>query len=204
MQQATSPKRDDGNPTDSVTDAERLLLMDEYKINVDLWKHDDTLRQQRTGNLLVFNAALLTGLGVATGLKPPLIYLAAVALFFSLIGVKLCSIWDRVHLRNAQYSRFRRFQLRSIEARLPALTTFRHTQQAFDKGAEVVSVTTTEVFTVAESATASSILSEGELPRLWRAVWSVAGTLAVLLLGFFLYAVLAKQWDLVGVLAGYR
>jgi hypothetical protein len=64
---------------------EQARLLAEYQANVDLWKHDDTLRQERVGNFLNVNAALLAAVGVAAGLKPPLKYIGGVGL--------LCAVW---------------------------------------------------------------------------------------------------------------
>src|SRR3990172_6983783 len=95
------------------TELEQSRFLAEYLANVELWKHDDTLRQQRTGNFLSVNTALVAALAVVASLKPPVQYIGSIGLLFAAFGILLCVIWHVVQVRNAEYIRFRRFQLRS-------------------------------------------------------------------------------------------
>ena len=160
-------------PTDPPVKRDELLA--EYEANVALWQHDDSLRQQRNGTFLTVNTVLLTALAAVTALQAPIPYVGAIALVFSVFGVIVCRVWHVVQLRNAEYVRFRRYQLRSIEARLPGLTTFRNTYDAFYQGAEVKFPETGESFRVSTTAQRRSTLSEGLLPVLIGVFWSIIG-----------------------------
>ncbi len=160
-------------PGDESVDCHVLLA--EYEANVALWQHDDSLRQQRSGTFLTVNTVLLTALGALTALQAPLRYVGVLALVFSVFGMIVCRVWHVVQLRNAEYIRFRRYQLRSIEARLPELTTFTNTYDAFYKGAEVKFPATGDSFRVEMKAQRRSTLSEGLLPVLIGVFWSIVG-----------------------------
>jgi hypothetical protein len=114
-------------------DLMQTRLLAEYQANIDLWQHDDDLRQHRAGNFLTINTVLGAVLGTVVTLKPGAALLPWVVVSFALFGVILSIVWGAIHLRNAAYIRFRRFQLRSIEATLGGLTTFNNTYQAFYK-----------------------------------------------------------------------
>jgi hypothetical protein len=86
----------------------------------------------------------------------------------------ICGIWDRVQRRNAEYIRFRRHQLRSIEARLPELATFNNTHLAFERGESIHFRGIDESFALKRSARRSSTLTEGVLPRALIALWLLA------------------------------
>jgi len=40
----------------------RQNLLEEYQANVEMWKHDDNVRQQRARNFLTVNTLLILGL----------------------------------------------------------------------------------------------------------------------------------------------
>jgi hypothetical protein len=60
---------------------------------------------------------LLSALAAVIALGAPLRYLGVIAVVFSAFGATVCRVWHVTRARNAEYVRFRRFQLRSIEAR---------------------------------------------------------------------------------------
>jgi hypothetical protein len=161
---------------------EQTRLIAEYQANVALWEHDDTLRQQRIGNFLGVNAALLAAVGVAAGLKPPLKYIGGVGILFALFGLVLCVIWERVQTRNAEYIRFRRFQLRSIESRLSGLSTFQNVHRAFYECQPVTFESLAQQFAVKRSAHVASTISEGHLPKLIGGVWFLTALVSAVLL----------------------
>jgi len=112
---------------DKISDQEASQLMLEYQVNVALWQHDDNLRQQRNGTFLNMNSLLLVALGALITLNndnKDITSLALYAVVLAIFGLPVCIIWYRVQLRNADYIKFRRYQLRSIEAQLGTLTTF--------------------------------------------------------------------------------
>jgi len=115
----------------NLTELEQSRFLAEYQANVDLWKHDDTLRQQRSGNFLSVNTALVAALGVVVSLEPPIEYIGGIGLLFAVFGILLCVMWHLVQVRNAEYVRFRRFQLRFIESKLTGLSTFQNIFRAF-------------------------------------------------------------------------
>ena len=102
----------------SDTDERRELLLEEYRITVDLSKHDDTLRQQRIANFLTVNTVLVAVVGVGLSTEPPdavaIVLLAVIAAF----GVAVASVWATVQFRNTEYIRLRRHQLRQLEVSL--------------------------------------------------------------------------------------
>ena len=140
-----------------------------------LWQHDDMLRQQRTATFLAINAALLTALAAMTALKTPLLYVGITMSVLSLFGISTCFVWKAVHRRNREFMRFRRLQLASIEARLPGLTTFRHTLEAFERGGSITFPATGVRFAVAEDARTGSAATEEQLPVLLGVLWLTVG-----------------------------
>jgi len=75
-------------------------LMAEYQVNVALWQHDDSLRQQRNGNFLTVNTVLLAALGALSALQAPLPYLGAIGVAFGVFGAIVCRVWHVVQVRN--------------------------------------------------------------------------------------------------------
>ncbi len=151
-------------------------LLAEYEANVSLWQHDDMLRQQRTANFLVINTGLVTVVGIVAGFKPPTLYLGAIVAFFAIFGLLLCLIWNAVQKRNAEYIRFRRLQLREIEAQLPDMRTFQNIYRAFYQS-QTIQCGDTE-FAVNRAARTSSTFSEGRLPMFIGGFWLVAVAIA--------------------------
>lgn len=165
-----------------MTDDRTSRLLAEYQANVELWKHDDSLRQQRIGNFLTVNTILLVTITAIVGLKPPWDYVAATWLLISVFGLLVCRMWYRVHVRNAEYVRFRRFQLRSIEAELTELTTFTNTYDAFYEYKPVDFPKLEDRFELDEQAKRSSTLSESVLPQLLGGFWTAVLLIAVVVL----------------------
>jgi hypothetical protein len=174
------------NATDSkmpaMDELEQERFLAEYQANVELWKHDDTLRQQRVGNFLSVNAALVAALGIVTSLKPSPQYTGGVGLLFAAFGFLLCIIWQRVQVRNAEYIRFRRFQLRSIESKLPGLSTFQNVYSAFYNYQPIAFESPIGKFTVSTAARKPSTLLEGLLPFLIGGFWFATAIVAVIFL----------------------
>ena len=161
---------------------EQTKLLVEYQANVELWKHDDMLRQQRNSNFLAVNTILLVGLGAVIGLKPPLQYLGAIDILFSIFGLFLCVIWNKVQVRNSEYVRFRRFQLQHIESKLHNVDTFTNTYKAFYNNEDIDYGKNIEPFKLSSKAKKRSTLSEGLLPILLGWLWGVAGLVGIFLM----------------------
>jgi len=90
-------------------------LIQEYQANVELWKHDDNLRQQRNSTFLSMNTIMLVALGTFLNIAPNITNAAISGFLISLFGLPICFMWNTVQERNSEYIRFRRFMLRSLE-----------------------------------------------------------------------------------------
>lgn len=163
---------------------ERLLL-EEYRLNVELMIHDDKLRQQRISNFLTANSLLALALGAflsnPAGIKGFSIEMGMILL--SLFGLGLSLLWHFIQARNSEYIRFRRLQLRSLEARLGYLTTFRRTYTGLNQHQAVDFEELGETFCISDPAKASSTYREGSLPLIIIGFWGV-----VLLKGLLMLA----------------
>ncbi len=149
------------------------LLLAEYKANVDLWKHDDDLRQKRTATFLTVNLFLF-GI-VAFVVKEAAIAKAGivVATFFAgAFGVLTSAIWLVILLRSHQYLSFRRRQLAEIEAKLGTVNTFTNQYRAITRG-EPLQFLHSEggSFKVPWIATISSSTLEALLPPAMIFIW---------------------------------
>lgn len=168
-------------------------LINEYQVNVELWKHDDNLRQQRNNTFLTINTILLVALGSLITLGNPeskdvASNEALMAALISIFGLPVCYIWNRVQVRNGEYIRFRRYQLRSIEARLTGFSTFANQSKAMDRQEEVDFQGINDKFRISKAATRSSTRLEGSLPSV------IAGFWLLILLGSLL--ILSGIWTI--------
>ena len=159
----------------------RQNLVSEYQSNIELWKHDDTLRQQRAANFLTLNTILVASGAAIASLNPKLQHVGLVLAAFGIIGCAINFIWNTVSERNSEYIRFRRFQLRSIEAQLEGMTTFKNTYRAFYETKPVKFDQDLPAFEIAQKAKQRSTLSEAMLPRLMLVFWIAVGTMGLLL-----------------------
>ncbi|OGO35160.1 MAG: hypothetical protein A2W35_13505 [Chloroflexi bacterium RBG_16_57_11] len=161
-------------------------LVVEYQVNVDLWKHDDDLRQQRNHTFLTMNTVLLVALGSLITLGDTLGDKALMAILISIFGLPVCYIWNRVQARNGEYIRFRRYQLRSIEARLPGFSTFGNQHLAMDLHKQIGFEGIAEKFEISKSGAGSSTRLEGFLPGVIAGFWLLIllGGLMIILSGW--------------------
>jgi hypothetical protein len=146
-------------------------LITEYQVNVELWKHDDELRQQRNNTFLTMNTILLVALGSLITLGNTASNEALMAVLISIFGLPVCYIWNRVQVRNSEYIRFRRYQLRSIEARLPGFSTFANQSEAMDRHEEIEFQGISATFKITKPAARSSTRLEGLLPSVIAGFW---------------------------------
>jgi len=164
-------------------DEDEKRLVDEYNMNIELWKHDDNLRQLRNNNFLSVNALFVVALGTYISLRPPEVNLAAAMILLAVLCTPITWVWSRMQFRNAEYIRFRRMQLLSIESRLRGLSTFKNTWAIFYGHQTVKFLETGDEFTVSKRGSRSSTQVENNLPLFILAFW-----LAVLAAGVILLA----------------
>ena len=175
-----------GKKDEQLSEREEERLLNEYQVNVEMWKHDDLIRQSRTGNFLTINTILLVALSAIFSVGQSLIGIAVSGILFSFFGLAICWVWWNVLVRNHAYVYFRRFQLRSIESRLPGMTTFGNVYQAFYKNEEVSFVGIDETFIPAQKAKTSSTLMENRLPQIISVFWVIVLLAGATILFFLL------------------
>jgi len=144
------------------------------------------LRQLRNNNILSVNALLVITLGTYVSLRPPDLNLAAAMILLGALCVPVCWVWSRIQLRNAEYIRFRRSQLLSIEKRLPGLSTFQNTWSAFYKNETVRFIGNGDSSTVSKGAAKSSTRAENGMLLFILGFWVAILTAGVLLLALTL------------------
>lgn len=153
-------------------------LMAEYKVNVDLWKHDDDIRAKRATSFLAFNAVLFGVLSFA--LKEPSFggsFGVLVAVLSASIAVPMCLVWLRMQARNAAYLKIKRLRLAEIEATLGMDGTFAKQHTALVEHKEVqfsLGSNGLVSYLVPRSARASSAMAESVLPWCLAAMWVAA------------------------------
>ena len=152
---------------------EELALLEEYKANIALWIHDDTLRQQRTSNFLTTNTVLLVALSTLLNIKHDTISLAFTAVLISIFGLLISFIWLSILYRNAEYIKFRRFQLMHLENKMPVMSTFTNTYLALYKHKPIEYKDINQTFRIDKKGKQNSTFSEGKLPKLIIAFWAI-------------------------------
>jgi hypothetical protein len=157
-----------------LTDNQEILLA-EYKANVDLWQHDDNLRQKRTTTFLAVNLALF-GI-VAFVIKESALvgeWTTIASGSAVMFGIVICVVWFLVQARSEQYLRFRRRQLAEIEGKLGASDTFTKQYAAISLGEPVTFVHSKEGPFIRTNVTSvSSSKLEAVLPLAMILVWII-------------------------------
>lgn len=146
-------------------------LLAEYEANIELWKHDDNTRMQRNGIFLSVNTLLTVALGTLITISPSIWSAAATACLISVFGLPICVMWYRILLRAGEYVRFRRFQLRAIEAQLQDVTTIRNQWRALNEYETVSFNGIEDTFTIKRSAKCSVTAIENRLPLVVTGFW---------------------------------
>jgi len=146
-------------------------LLTEYQANIDLWQHDDTTRAQRDGTFLSVNTLLFVALGTLITFRPSVWGVAAIACLVAAFGFPLCIMWYYMLVRGGEYVRFRRFQLRSIEAQLGDVTTITNQWKALDEFQTVSFRDIEDKFTIKSSAKHSVTLVENRIPLVVAVFW---------------------------------
>ena len=111
--------------------------IEEYKINIDMWKHYDNLRQEKNKTFLTANTILVATLGflLKDGISTTSDMLIPSAVSF--LGATVCILWFFLQSRNAKYIRYHIFQTQELEkAKLPEYSTFRLQQKTIIDGHE--------------------------------------------------------------------
>jgi len=176
-------------------------FLEEYKANVELWKHDDNLRQQRTSNFLTTNTILLVALSTLLNIKHDTISLSISAILISIFGLLISFIWLSILKRNALYIKFRRLQLKYLESMMPPMSTFTNTYAAFYENKSIDFKGIDEVFSVPKEGQKSSTMSEGNLPKLIIAFWILVFIAGLIVLGISLIASPVKWYFLQNMLS---
>ena len=157
------------------------LLKLEYEINVDLWKHDDWVRERRIANYLTVNTILLIALSAVISLGLTYNYISLISILFSSFGILFCVIWKRLLMRNSQYILFRRLQLLSIESRMPGITTFTNTYDALYRFKEITFKGIDEKFKIDKRCKKRSGVSEELLPVYLALFWGIVLLISTLI-----------------------
>ena len=105
----------------------------EYNANLSIFFHADSIRQSRMNGFLSMNAFLLAGVGLASngnmGEASQIL-----VLIVCLVGLIVSRAMKLSQSRNDEFLKFRRYQLRDLEAKMKGVMTFSNSKQAFDEG----------------------------------------------------------------------
>ena len=99
------------------------MWLHEYSANIELWKHDDTLRQQRHTTFITVETIIMTIVAAVVSLREADKFAFVTISLFCLVGFALSFVWAKIQIRNGAYVRFRRYQLRRIEKHLNHVVT---------------------------------------------------------------------------------
>jgi hypothetical protein len=151
-------------------------LRDELHLNLDLWKHEEGLRQQRNTVLLGTNAFLAVAASAVISARPPLGIAVAIGLVLAGFGLLICWIWHRLQQRHVVYADFRRKQLRELAAEL-GYETWEHQWEALrappDPPPVAIEFPLTGGRFTPRHSEGSAIVTESLLPRAIAAAWAL-------------------------------
>jgi hypothetical protein len=134
MSDSTPPKKD----------PQKEEAYREYQVNLEMWRHYDNLRQDKSKTFLTAQTILIGVSGIvirSQGLDSPLLLLGFI-LAVSFVGFGSSMLWFLLLYRNAGYIQFHRMRVKELEAgRLKELepgteihfTTFTTKWSEFDK-----------------------------------------------------------------------
>ena len=109
--------------------------LEEYKINIEMWKHYDNLRQEKNKTFLTVNTILVATLGflLKDGMSSDNV--APIASTVALLGAIVCVLWFFLQTRNAKYIKYHILQTLEIEkSSLEDYTTFNGQQETMKCG----------------------------------------------------------------------
>jgi hypothetical protein len=147
-------------------------LLAEYRANVDLWKHDDDLRQKRTTTFVALNVLLYAIVSWTIKESDTIgAWTTNASAAAALLGLLICFVWYVAHLRNEQYIRFRRMQLIEIETKLGTMETFTNQYNAINDGSTISFKRSGKSFKANLLGRLSSSRVEYALPGAMTALW---------------------------------
>jgi hypothetical protein len=164
-----------------LTDQKVTILTAEYQANVDLWIYEVTFRQERSQAFLAVNTVLLVALGALTQFSPTIAATTIAAIPISFFGVLACVMWYLILIRNSAYLAFRLYQLRTVEAKLPGMTTIANQWRAMSLY-ETLHTDGLEPFAIRPAAKRSSLRMENRLPLILAGLWALGLIAAVTVL----------------------
>src|SRR5215217_6085730 len=113
------------------TDGQEKGAYHEYELNLEMWRHYDNLRQEKSKTFLTAQTILIAVSGFvfqSQGLQSPLI------LAVSLLGFGSSVLWFLLLVRNAGYIRFHQNRVKELEPDTGMhFTTFSKKWPAFDE-----------------------------------------------------------------------
>lgn len=109
--------------------------LEEYKINIDMWKHYDNLRQEKNKTFITVNTILVPTLGFLVKDGLPSSEVTLIASLVAFLGAIVCVLWLFLQSRNAKYIEYHILQTMEIEkSKLAGFTTFCRQQNTLKKG----------------------------------------------------------------------
>jgi hypothetical protein len=160
--------------TTKLSDEQKISnLRAEYQANIQLWIYEATFREQRSQMFLNINTILLVALGTLTTFSPTHLNTALIALLTSLFAFPTCVMWRQILLKNGEYMKFRRFQLRTLEVKLQNVTTFGNSWKALNEYEELKVSELEKPFQISKSAKYSAIAVENNLPLILTIFWAI-------------------------------
>ena len=100
-------------------------VLEEYKINIDVWKHYDNLRQEKNKTFLTVNTILVAALAFVYKNGITVNSDMLILTVDSFLGAIVYISWFFLQSRNAKYIRYHIYQTRELEKnKLPEYNTF--------------------------------------------------------------------------------
>ncbi|MDO9352927.1 MAG: hypothetical protein Q7T55_04490 [Solirubrobacteraceae bacterium] len=158
-------------------------VLTEYQLNVELWKHDDTMRQSRNQMLMGLNSAVLVVLGLLFTATKDQGIRGWAGVIAGVFGFAVCWVWAIVQARHRQYLNFHGTKLRSLETKLP-FSTFYEMDRAFNEKVQVRLAPAQTWFQVKKPGHRSSADAEQRLPTLMRVAWGATVVVSLVTLIF--------------------
>ncbi len=88
----------------------------EYELNLDMWKHYDTLRQSKNQIFLTANTFLAAAIGFVIQGQQSNPKASGITLPVCILGLVVCILWFLLLSRNAKYIEFHRRRVTSLES----------------------------------------------------------------------------------------
>lgn len=148
--------------------------LEEYRLNVDLWKHDDSLRQSHNQTFLGVNSAVLIAAGLVISASEKILVQGMTAIAAAGFGLAISFVWRRVQIRHNAYIRFHRRMLVSLEAPLP-FSTFQLQDAAFHEPWGRIEIPRNATsFQLKKNERRSASGAEARLPEIVSVLWALA------------------------------